>query len=237
MRVLIALFLQMPEKMRFRNVHIGLLALFLTFGAMAFNDVSAQATDSTTFAELEALYQQRLENSRTRFTQADVDFMTGMIAHHAQALVMSALAPTNGASPQVQTLTARIINAQQDEIETMQQWLRDRDQPVPEVHIDGLNLMIHGVDDHGHDHMMPGMLSQEQLEELAAAHGEEFDRLFLTYMIQHHSGAVVMVDELFATDGAGQDEAAFKLASDINADQTTEIARMELMLESMSGTN
>ena len=90
----------------------------------------------------------------------------------------------------------------------------------------------------GHDGMdhasMPGMLSQAQLEELAAARDADFDRLFLAYMIQHHSGAVTMVDELFSHDGAGQDEAAFKLASDINVDQTTEIARMQSMLDALT---
>lgn len=192
--------------------------------------------DAEAQAELEALYWERRAEARTSFTEADVQFMSGMIGHHAQALIMSRLAPTNGANPSVQTLAARIINAQQDEIATMQTWLRDRAQPVPEVHIDGLNLMIHGGGEHAHhDHTtMAGMLSQSQLEELAAAQGADFDRLFLTYMIQHHSGAVTMVDELFSHDGAGQDRAAFKIASDINVDQITEIARMRRMLAGLS---
>ena len=182
-------------------------------------------------AELEALYEERIKSARMRFTDADVDFMTGMIAHHAQALVMSDLAPKNGASPSVQTLASRIINAQNDEIATMQQWLKDRDQPVPEVHIMGTNLMVHGAGDH-HMHM-PGMLTQAQLDELAEARDTEFDRLFLTYMIDHHAGAVTMVHKLFSTDGAGQDEAAFKLASDVQVDQITEINRMKLMLDAL----
>ena len=194
------------------------------------------AAEAERTAELEALYWERRAEARTAFTEADVRFMTGMIGHHAQALVMSRLAPTNGANPSVQTLASRIINAQQDEIASMQRWLRDRAQPVPEVHIDGLNLMIHGGGAHAHhDHTtMPGMLSQAQLEELAAARDADFDRLFLTYMIQHHSGAVTMVDELFSNDGAGQDEAAFKIASDINVDQITEIARMQQMLDALA---
>ena len=178
--------------------------------------------------DLEALYRARTDSARQLFTRADVDFMTGMIAHHAQALIMADLAPSHGASASVQTLCARIINAQRDEIATMQQWLRDRGQPVPEVHIDGLTLMVHGVGEH--HHQMPGMLTSAQLEELDRARGPEFDRFFLTFMIQHHRGAVTMVHGLFATDGAGQDELAFKLASDIQVDQLTEIARMELML-------
>lgn len=184
-------------------------------------------------ADLETLYWERQEAARGAFTEADVRFMTDMIGHHAQALIMSRLAPERGASPAIRTLAARIINAQQDEIASMQQWLRERGQPVPEVHIDGLDLMIHGADGHHHHAHMPGMLSQEQLEELAAAEGPAFDRLFLAYMIQHHNGAVTMVDTLFATDGAASDEAAFKLASDINVDQQTEIARMQLMLDEL----
>lgn len=203
---------------------------------------SSETTTTTTVPEqavsasLDSLYWQRQQEAKTLFTQADVDFMTGMIGHHAQALVMSAFAPKNGASPQIRTLASRIINAQNDEIASMQTWLRDRNQPVPQVHIEGSNLMIH-MDGHGgHDgHMdhsgMPGMLSQSQMDELEAARGEEFDRLYLKYMIQHHSGAITMVSELFSHDGAGQDEASFKLASDINVDQETEIARMKLMLE------
>ncbi|TVR16198.1 MAG: DUF305 domain-containing protein [Balneolaceae bacterium] len=199
-------------------------------------------------SELEALFWARIDSSRMNFVQADIDFMTDMIAHHAQALIMSRLAPENGASASVQRLASRIINAQGDEIETMQKWLRDRHQPVPEVHIDGLILMIHmeGGDEHGmhsghhghgamhHHHDMPGMLTQEQLEELAAADGSEFDRKFLTFMIEHHEGAIYMVDELFAADGAALDRELFDLASGINAEQVTEIDRMWKMLDEMN---
>ncbi len=182
-------------------------------------------------AAFEALYQARQDSAMMLFTDADVRFMTGMIGHHGQALVMSALAPTNGAGSTIRTLTARIINAQKDEIATMQQWLRDRGQVVPEVQITGTMMIVHGPEYAMH---MPGMLTAAQLRELEAAQGSEFDRVFLTYMIQHHEGAVTMVHELFATDGAGLDELVFKIASDIQADQTTEIARMELMLEEMA---
>ncbi|RMF55565.1 MAG: DUF305 domain-containing protein [Bacteroidetes bacterium] len=184
-------------------------------------------------ADLEALYWARQDSARTRFTEADVHFVTGMIVHHAQALVMSALAPTHDAGPAVRRLTARILNAQRDEIATMQQWLRDRGLTVPEIEIDGIRLTVHGVDPHMMH--MPGMLSQAQLEALDAARGPEFDRLFLEYMIQHHQGAVDMVEKLFATDGAALDEQVFKLASDIQVDQRTEIERMRLMLQQMNG--
>lgn len=187
---------------------------------------------------MEALYWARIDSARMSFTQADVDFMIGMIGHHAQALIMSRLAPENEASETIRTLAARIINAQKDEIATMQKWLRDRDQPVPKVHIDGLNLKIHGLGDnhHAHHHDMPGMLTQEQLEELARLKGADFDRQFLTYMIEHHQGAVTMVHELFDTDGAALDEEAFRLASDIQVDQITEIERMKLMLENIKNS-
>ena len=197
-------------------------------------EVPDQKADQLSKAELEELYWARIESSKMNFTEADVEFMTGMIGHHAQALIMSRLAPENGASPQVRTLAARIINAQKDEIATMQTWLRDRGQPVPEVHIDGLNLMIHGAGmDHSNHMKMAGMLSQKQLVELSEAKGKEFDILFLKYMIQHHQGAVTMVQKLIGTDGAVQDEQAFRLSTDINVDQITEINRMKLMLETI----
>ncbi len=211
-----------------------LLAAALALSACASTTPSSTPVpEPAAHSDLEALYWARQEAARGAFTEADVRFMTDMIGHHAQALIMSRLAPDRGASPAVRTLAARIINAQEDEIASMQQWLRERGQPVPEVHIDGLHLMIHGAAGHHHHADMPGMLSQEELEELAAAEGAAFDRLFLAFMIEHHSGAVHMVDELFATDGAAADEAAFKLASDINVDQQTEIARMQLMLDEL----
>ncbi len=177
-------------------------------------------------AALEALYRARLDSARTRFTEADVRFMTGMISHHAQALEMAGFAPTRGVGPSVRTLAARTINAQRDEITVMQQWLRDRGQPVPEVSTGDSTVRVPNG-----GMFMPGMLTPQQMRELDAARGPDFDRLFLTYMIQHHGGAVTMVQDLFATDGAALDEAVFKIASDIQADQTTEIARMERMLE------
>jgi uncharacterized protein (DUF305 family) len=210
-----------------------LTALILTACSAAPRPTAGPAPrpDATSAAELEAIYRARTDSARMRFTEADVRFMTDMIGHHAQALVMAALVPTHGASPEIRTLAARIINAQEDEIATMQQWLRDRNQPVPEVHVMGTTLMVHGAD---HARHMPGMLSAEQMQELDRARGGEFDRLFLTFMIQHHRGAVTMVHELFATDGAGQDEEVFKFASDVQVDQATEIARMELMLQSLA---
>lgn len=167
------------------------------------------------------------DRARPPYTAADVHFMSAMIGHHAQALVMAGWAPTHGASASVRTLAERIVNGQQDEIATMQQWLRDRQQPVPEARPTGMKMMMNGVE---HEMRMPGMLTEAQMEQLDQARGAEFDRLFLTSMIQHHRGAVSMVKELFGSYGAGQDETVFKFASDVNVDQSTEIARMQKML-------
>jgi uncharacterized protein (DUF305 family) len=187
-------------------------------------------------AELEALYRARVERDRQRFTPADVRFMSDMIAHHAQALVMAGLAPERAESPAVRTLAARIVNAQEDEIALMQRWLRDRGQAAPEVHISGNRVHIHGGSGHHHHAGMPGMLTDAQLDELAEAEGREFDRLFLIYMIEHHRGAVVMVRELLGADGAAQDPEIFRFASDVHVDQATEIARMERMLAGMAAS-
>lgn len=220
-----------------RSSFAGALLVLLAAAGCAGSGAGAAAPETAprpagaSAAELEAIYRARVDSARTRYTEADVRFMTGMIVHHAQALVMSALAPTNGASPAIQLMAERIINAQEDEIASMQQWLRLRGEPVPEVHMMGGELMVHGAD---HSMHMTGMLTPEQLERLRRARGEEFDRLFLMYMIQHHRGAVTMVNELFSTDGAGQDEEVFKFASDVQADQGSEIARMESMLEALS---
>jgi uncharacterized protein (DUF305 family) len=178
-------------------------------------------------AEAAAIAQARADSIRHPYTAADVEFMSHMIHHHAQAIVMARWAPTHGASPAVQRLADRIINAQQDEIATMQSWLRDRRQPVPEATPGGVMMKMGGME---HEMLMPGMLTDAQMKQLDAARGPEFDKLFLTYMIQHHKGAVSMVKDLFDTYGAGQDEVVFKFASDVNVDQTTEIARMEKML-------
>lgn len=180
-------------------------------------------------AELEALYRARADSARARYTEADARFVSDMIVHHAQALVLAAWAPDHGARAAIRTLCARILNAQQDEIARMQQWLAERALPVPEVMSMGGHAAGHG----GPEHDMPGMLTPDQLAALDAARGADFDRLFLRFMIQHHRGAVVMSERLLATEGAAQEPQLFKLAADIHADQLTEIARMERMLASL----
>ena len=174
-----------------------------------------------------AIVRARADSARLPYTRADIDFMTHMIGHHAQAIRISNLVPARTSNGEIRTLAERIINAQHDEITTMQRWLGDRRQPVPDGRATTMRMTMNGME---HDMAMPGMLSDAQMKQLEAATGSDFDRLFLFLMIQHHRGAVSMVKDLFATPGAGQDETVFKFASDVNVDQTTEIARMERML-------
>lgn len=174
-----------------------------------------------------AIAKARADSAILPYTTADIHFMTGMIGHHAQAIAMASLAPAREASPSIQRLASRIINAQHDEIATMQRWLASRNQPVPAAVPGPMRMEMDGG---VHEMLMPGMLTEAQMAALQAARGLRFDELFLRGMIQHHRGAIEMVETLFATDGAGQDDAVFKFASDVNVDQVTEIARMERML-------
>jgi uncharacterized protein (DUF305 family) len=170
----------------------------------------------------------RADSGRPPYTQADVAFMTGMIEHHAQAVLIAGWAPSHGASQSVLALCERIVVGQRDEIATMQRWLRERDLPVPS----GNPTDMAGMPGMGHAGM-PGMLSHAQLAALDSARGPRFDSLFLTFMIQHHQGALTMVDQLFESPGAMQDDFVYKYASDISVDQSTEIARMQKMLAAL----
>jgi uncharacterized protein (DUF305 family) len=159
--------------------------------------------------------------------EADVDFMSGMIPHHAQAVIMAGWAPTHGARPDVAILCERIVVGQRDEIATMQQWLRDRGLEVPDATSTRHKMKMNGM---MHEMLMPGMMTDEQMAALDKARGPEFDRLFLEGMIRHHQGAIDMVDVLFKSYGAAQDELVFKFATDVHADQSIEIDRMHEML-------
>jgi len=174
-----------------------------------------------------AIAKARADSARLPYVKADIEFMSSMMHHHAQAIVMAKWAPTHGANPELQRLCERIINAQTDEIALMSRWLEARNQPVPTPNPAGMTMQMSGME---HTMLMPGMLTEAQMQELDAARGATFDRLFLTGMIQHHRGAVSMVKELFAAYGAGQDETIFKFANDVEVDQTTEINRMFQML-------
>jgi uncharacterized protein (DUF305 family) len=169
----------------------------------------------------------RPELVRQPYSEADVEFMAGMIPHHAQAVVMAGMAPAHGARPDVRVLCERILVGQRDEIEFMRNWLRDRGETVPDANATRHRMKMNGVE---HDMLMPGMLTPEEMEQLDKARGAEWDRLFLVGMIKHHEGAVKMVDDLFASYGALQDDDVYKFASDIYADQSIEIERMQKML-------
>lgn len=162
-------------------------------------------------------------------TPADVRFMQGMIAHHAQAIEMSGLVPARSTRNDIRLLAEKIDVSQKDEIAMMQRWLGDHHETVPNP------LAPHEhMGAAAHQAMMPGMLTAEQMAALARAKGVAFDRLFLAGMIQHHQGALTMVAELFATPGAAQLSEIFRFASDVDADQRAEIARMRTLLITLS---
>jgi len=193
------------------------LGLGLTFAAGA----SAQSQTPS------AIHQTPPGLGQYPYSDADVEFMSGMIPHHAQAVIMAGWAPTRGARQDVAILCERIVVGQRDEIGMMQQWLRDRGRPVPDATSTKHKMKMNGME---HEMLMPGMMTDEEMAALDKARGAEFDRLFLEGMIRHHQGAIDMVDVLFKSYGAAQDEVIYKFASDVYADQSTEIARMEKML-------
>jgi uncharacterized protein (DUF305 family) len=167
---------------------------------------------------------------RQPYSDADIEFMSGMIPHHAQAVLIAGWARSHGARPDIAVLCERQVIAQRDEIAFMRNWLRDRGQPVPAANATHHRMKMNGVE---HDMLMPGMLSPEELAQLDKASGPEWDRLFLISMIKHHQGALKMVDDLFGSYGAMQDDDVYTLASDIHADQTIEIERMQKLLEGL----
>ena len=159
-------------------------------------------------------------------SQADIEFMQGMIMHHAQAVEMTALIPSHTENKEIRALGARISLSQSDEIKFMKRWLVARGEPI--------SMAMPGMPDmkkNGEPMGMPGMLTPEQMDALRQARGAEFDRKFLTGMIQHHNGALVMVKDLFDTPGAGQDAELFDFATDADNSQRAEIRIMENMLK------
>jgi uncharacterized protein (DUF305 family) len=167
------------------------------------------------------------------FTDTDVRFMQGMIHHHAQALDMTALLETHTTSDDMRKLGQRIAISQADEIKMMQKWLEARGQDAPTFD----KATAGEPSEHAHHMagapMMPGMLTPDQMNQLGAAKGPAFDRLFLQFMIQHHQGALTMVKDLFAAPGAAQESDTFAFASDVDADQRAEISRMTAMLKEL----
>jgi uncharacterized protein (DUF305 family) len=179
---------------------------------------------------LTGIEQARVDSLRRPYVQADIDFMSGMIGHHSQAVKMAEWAPSHGASKSLQIYCGRVAMAQTAEIGLMQQWLSERNKPVPAQDPRGMKMMMNGKELFM---VMPGMLTEDQMKELDAARGIEFDRLFLTDMIQHHRGAISMVATLENSPGADQDEIVFKFSNDVQADQNTEIDRMQQMLDAL----
>ena len=163
---------------------------------------------------------QAADLAKVEATGADVRFMQGMIGHHAQALEMTALLRSRSASDDMKKLAQRIDVSQADEIKMMQEWLTRHGAALPDPHAHH----AHGAA------LMPGMLTAEEMAQLAGAKGPAFDRLFLQFMIKHHEGALAMVKDLFGTAGAGQESDIFAFASDVDADQRMEIDRMRAML-------
>jgi len=163
----------------------------------------------------------------TQRSQADVDFMQGMIMHHGQAVEMTALIPSHTDNKEVRALGARISLSQTDEMRFMKRWLLVRGESV--------SMSMPGMPDMDKSgkpmHAMPGMLTPAQMDALRGAKGAEFDRLFLTGMIQHHTGALVMVKELFDAPGAGQDAELFDFATDVDNSQRAEIRLMNDILK------
>jgi uncharacterized protein (DUF305 family) len=160
----------------------------------------------------------------------DVEFMQGMIMHHAQAVEMTALIESHTVNKNLRLLGARISKSQSDEINFMKRWLESRGEPasVPMPKMSGMDMP--GMDMAIHQMLMPGMLTPKQMDALRKAEGTEFDRLFLSGMIQHHNGALIMVKDLFDTAGAGQDAELFNFVTDVDSGQRAEIRIMQTML-------
>jgi uncharacterized protein (DUF305 family) len=165
---------------------------------------------------------------RQPYSAADVEFITGMIPHHAQAVLIAGWAASHGARPDVRLLAERILVSQRDEIAWMRDWLRDRGQRVPAADATRHRMKMGAME---HDMLMPGMLTDAQLAELDQARGPAWDRLFLIRMIAHHEGALTMASDLLKTHGAVQGDDMYKFVSDLQADQEMEIERMTQMLE------
>ncbi len=178
--------------------------------------------------------------STPTYTQADVRFMQGMIGHHSQALAMVALIPSRTNRADIRALGERIRVSQQDEIKLMKQWLLDRHQQLPSSAMSHANMSSHEMQMPGmamSDTLMPGMLTAQQMTELANAKGAQFDALFLKDMIQHHEGALTMVARLLGTTGSGQEPEVFRFAAEVDTDQRAEIARMSALLDTLQSSS
>jgi uncharacterized protein (DUF305 family) len=177
--------------------------------------------------ELTAEEVEELDIQPPPYTKPDVAFMQGMIIHHAQALEMTGLVPKRSALEDLSLFAERMEISQRDEIEVMKSWLTARGEEVPDIEADQTH--------HADGELMPGMLTDEELAELRAASGPEFDRLFLTFMQHHHEGALQMVAELFDASG-GEEQEIFQFANHVDSDQRIELGRIATMLAKLDGT-
>ncbi|MEP6690990.1 MAG: DUF305 domain-containing protein [Gemmatimonadaceae bacterium] len=209
-----------------RRIHTAAALAAVAIAAFSSDTRQAAAQDARLAAPRTPAEMAKADSGRPPFTAADAHFMQGMIGHHSQAVVMAGWVPSRSTSNDIRVLAERIDVSQRDEIVSMSRWLRERHQTVPDADVRGEHA---GMDMPGMT-MMPGMLTPQQMTQLQSAKGTEFDKLFLKFMIQHHQGALTMVDQLFGSQGAAQDDTIFKFASDVGADQSSEIDRMLTML-------
>ncbi len=215
----------MPQ---FRYSRLSVLVLLLAAAGAACKTASGGSSTGTRILQPGApgeetrtiTTEQATDLSKVQATAADIKFMQGMIGHHAQAVEMVALINERTANPDMKMLGLRIQISQEDEMNMMRSYLKERGAAIPGPHAH-----------HEPGGMMPGMLTPEEMTQLANAKGVEFDRLFLMGMIKHHGGALRMVEDLFKTPGAGQEGAIFAFAADVEADQKMEIDRMGMMLK------
>ena len=224
---------QKPEMMpashlrRLRSLTCASVAVLLLFAASAAQGQQAPIVQPGA----PGMPSKRLPASTTgvapQLSQADVQFMQGMIMHHSQAVEMTALIPSHTDNAEIRTLGARISRSQTDEMNFMRRWLIARGESVSMTMLGMPNMDMQGKSIPA----MPGMLTVEQMDALRRAKGDDFDRLFLTGMMQHHNGALVMVKQLFDTPGAGQDADLFDFATDADNTQRAEIRTMQSMLE------
>jgi uncharacterized protein (DUF305 family) len=208
-------------------IAVGLLAVVAGCSSATMNGAQTKASSKDKKSIHQPTAAQRAGGITQPFSDADIEFMTGMIPHHAQAVIMGKWAPTHGARADVSILCGRIVVGQTDEIKLMQGWLGDRGQPVPDATSTRMHMKMNGME---HDMLMPGMLTDEEMAALDKARGPEWDRLFLVGMIKHHQGAIDMVDVLLKSYGAAQDDTIFKFSNDVFADQSIEIEKMKEML-------
>ncbi len=222
-----------------KNRWFGSVLFWVVFGCFLVTPLAAQQTEPVVVQPGAPGESTRILPPFTRaqlppLSQKDVEFMQGMIVHHAQAVEMTAMIESRTENRDIRLLGARISQSQVDEIEFMKRWLRLRGESVSMPMSGGANTHRHGAHSSADHALMPGMLSPKQMEALKRAMGAEFDRLFLEGMIQHHIGALDMVKDLFDTPGAGQDAELFSFATDVDTGQRAEIATMRNLLDEIS---